>query len=164
MRRPLSFRVLVLVFIGSVVAAPGAGRAVAVAELSPPAGEALQVLITTAELVVGQNRFAFGLLKEHQLLEDAHAVVRVYALEGQQRQLKTAVPASYERLEVVEQGNRVHVHPDGTRHVHHEETDMRGIYVAQVPFEWPGPWGLEVLATQGNGSMEVVKFRMIRLQ
>jgi hypothetical protein len=45
------------------------------AVLSPPAGEALQVLITTTELVVGQNRFAFGLLKEHQLLEDAHAVV-----------------------------------------------------------------------------------------
>src|SRR5438034_3433129 len=66
--------------------------------------------------------------------------------------------ASYARLEVVEQGNRVHVHPDGTRHVHHEETDMRGIYVAQVPFEWPGTWGLEVLATQGNGSMEVSRF------
>jgi hypothetical protein len=45
------------------------------AVLSPPAGEALQVLITTTALVVGQNRFAFGLLKEHQLLEDAHAVV-----------------------------------------------------------------------------------------
>src|SRR5215468_301351 len=158
MQRLLGFRVLVLVLLGSVVAAPPVGRATAVAELSPPAGEALQVLITTAELVVGQNRFAFGLLKEHQLLEDAHAVVRVYALEGQQGHLQTEVPASYARLEVVEQGNRVHVHPDGTRHVHHEETDMRGIYVAQVPFEWPGPWGLEVLATQGNGSMQVLRF------
>ena len=82
MRRLLDCCVLVLVFLGSVVAAPRAGRGAAVAELSPPAGEALQVLITTAELVVGQNRFAFGLLKEHQLLEDARAVVRVYALEG----------------------------------------------------------------------------------
>ena len=158
MRRPLSFRVLVLVFLGSVVAAPWVGRAAAGAELSPQAGEVLQVLITTAELVVGQNRFAFGLLKEHQLLEDAHAVVRVYALEGQQGQLKTEVPASYERPEVVEQGNRVHVHPDGTRHVHHEEADMRGIYVAQVSFAWPGTWGLEVLATLSNGSTEVSRF------
>ena len=158
MRRLLGCCVLVLVFLGSVVAAPRVGRAAAVAELSPPAGEALQVLITTAELVVGQNRFAFGLLKEHQLLEDAQAVVRVYALQGQQGQLQTEVPAPYARLEVVEQGNRVHVHPDGTRHVHHEETDMRGIYVAQVPFERPGTWGLEVLATQGNGSTEVSRF------
>ena len=81
MRRLLSFRVLVG-FLGSVAAALAAGRATAGAELSSPSGEALQVLITTAELVVGQNRFAFGLLKEHQLLEDAHAVVRVYTLEG----------------------------------------------------------------------------------
>ena len=158
MRRLLSFRVLVLVFLGSVAAAPGAGRVTAGAELSPQASEALQVLITTAELVVGQNRFAFGLLKEHQLLEDAHAVVRVYALEGQQGQLQTEVPASYARLEVVEQGNRVHVHPDGTRHVHNEEADMRGIYVAQLSFERPGTWGLEVLATPGNGSTEVSRF------
>src|SRR5215510_5482039 len=133
MRRLLSCRVLMMVFLGSIIAAPQVGRAAAGAELSPQASEALQVLITTAELVVGQNRFAFGLLKEHQLLEDAHAVVRVYALEGQQGQLKTEVPASYAKLEVVEQGHRVHVHPDGTRHMHNEETDIRGIYVAQVP-------------------------------
>ena len=158
MRRLLGFRVLVLVFLGSVVAAPRVGRATAGAELSPQVGEVLQVLITTAELVVGQNRFAFGLLKEHQLLQDAHAVVRVYALQGQQGQLQTEVPAPYARLEVVEQGNRVHVHPDGTRHVHHEEIDMRGIYVAQVPFERPGTWGLEVLATQDNGATEMSRF------
>jgi len=116
------------------------------------------VLITTAEMVVGQNRFAFGLLKEHQLLEEAHAVVRVYAFEGQHGQLKTEVPASYARLEVVEQGHRVHVHPDGTRHVHNEETEMRGIYVAQVLFARPGTWGVEVRATPGNGATEVARF------
>jgi hypothetical protein len=158
MQRLLGCFWVVLVFLGSIVFAPQVGRAAAVAELSPPAGEELQVLITTAELVVGQNRFAFGLLKEHQLLEDAHAVVRVYALQGQQGQLQTEVPAPYAKLEVVEQGHRVHVHPDGTRHMHNEETDMRGIYVAQVSFARPGTWGLEVLAMQGNGSMEVSRF------
>src|SRR5437016_10245139 len=91
---------LVLGLLGSVAAAPQEGRATAGAELSPQPGEALQVLITTAEMVVGQNRFAFGLLKEHKLLEDAQAVVRVYALEGQQGHLQTEVPASYARLEV----------------------------------------------------------------
>lgn len=158
MRRLLGFRILAVVCLGSVAAALAAGRAPAGAELSPPAGATLQVLITTAELVVGPNRFAFGLLKEHQLLEDAQAVVRVYALEGQQGHLQTEVPASYTRLEVIEQGNRVHVHPDGTRHRHHEETDVRGIYVAQIPFARPGAWGLEVLATPGNGSPEVSRF------
>ena len=157
MRWLLSFPVLVLVFLAGVVAAPRAEMATAGTELSAPAGEALQVLITTSELVVGQNRFAFGLLKEHQLLEDAHVVIRVYAREGQHGQLQTEVPASYARLEVVEQGHRVHVHPDGTRHVHQEATDVRGIYVAQLTFAWPGPWGLEVRVRQSNGATEVAR-------
>ena len=42
--------------------------------------------------------------------------------------------------------------------MHNEETDMRGIYVAQVSFARPGTWGLEVLAMQGNGSTEVSRF------
>jgi hypothetical protein len=48
MRRRLGFRVLVWVCLGSVVAAPQGGRVMAEAVLSPPAGEALQGLITTA--------------------------------------------------------------------------------------------------------------------
>jgi hypothetical protein len=149
---------LVLVCLGSVAGAPGAERVTAVAERAPPVDEALQVLITTSELVVGQNRFAFGLLKEHTLLEQAQAAVRVYALQGQQGHLQTEVPAPYAPLEIVEQGKQVHVHPDGTRHVHNEQTDVRGIYVAQVAFERPGTWGLEVRAKQGDGPLEVSRF------
>jgi hypothetical protein len=67
--------------------------------------------------------------------------------------LKAQVPAPYARLEVVEQSKRVHIHPDGTRHVHNEATDVRGIYVTQVTFEQPGPWGLEVLVRQGSGPL-----------
>jgi hypothetical protein len=121
--------------------------------LVPEAGGGFQPVIMTSELVVGQNRLAFGLLKEHQLLDEADVVVRVYALHGQQAQLKAQMRAPYARLEVVEQGNRVHVHPDGTRHVHNEATDVRGLYVTQVTFERPGPWGLEVLAKQGSGPL-----------
>jgi hypothetical protein len=46
----------------------------------------------------------------------------------------------------------VHVHPDGTQHVHQEETDLRSLYVTPIAFAWPGNWGLEVLAPGGNGS------------
>ena len=115
-------------------------------------------MLTTSELVVGQNRLAFGLLKEHQLLDEADVVVRVYELHGQQAQLKAQTRAPYARLEIVEQGKRVHMHPDGTRHVHNEATDIRGIYVTQVNFERPGPWGLEVLAKQGDGPVAVWRF------
>ena len=108
-------------------AVPGPG-------LAPQAGGGFQPVIMTSELVVGQNRLAFGLLKEHQLLDDADVVVRVYELHGQQAQLKAQMPAPYARLEIVEQGKRVHIHPDGRRHVHNEATDVRGIYVTQVTF------------------------------
>jgi hypothetical protein len=115
-------------------------------------------VLTTSELVVGHNRLAFGLLKEHQLLDEANVMVRVYELQGQHAQLKAQVPAPFTRLEVVEQGKRVHIHPDGRRHVHNEATDMRGIYVTQVTFERPGPWGLEMLARQGDGPVTVSRF------
>ena len=32
----------------------------------------LQPVITTSELIVGENRFAFGLVKANKLLENAH--------------------------------------------------------------------------------------------
>ena len=63
---------------------------------------------------MGQNRLAFGLLKAHQLLDEADVVVRVYDLRGQRAHLKGQTRAPYVRLEIVEQGRRVHIHPDGT--------------------------------------------------
>ena len=154
---------LVLAFVALRLLGPAAvawcegGRATAPG-LTPQAGGGLQPVLTTSELVVGQNRVAFGLLKEHQLLDEADVVVRVYELHGQQAQLKAQMRVPYARLEIVEQGKRVHVHPDGTRHVHNEATDVRGLYVTQVTFERPGPWGLEVLARQGDGPVEVSRF------
>ena len=41
------------------------------------AAEPIQPLITTSELVVGMNRFAFGLLKDHKLLEGANVTLRL---------------------------------------------------------------------------------------
>jgi hypothetical protein len=123
----------------------------------PQASGGLQPLITTSELVVGQNRFAFGLLKGPQPLDEADVVVRVYELHGQQGQLQAQIRVPYARLEVVEQGQRVHLHPDGTRHVHNEATDVHGIYVTYINFERPGPWGLEILARQGDGPDEVAR-------
>jgi hypothetical protein len=123
-----------------------------------PADGALRPVVTTSELVVGQNRLAFGLLKNHTLLEDAEVVVRVYEIANQQARLRMELTAPYERLKVVEQGQRVHIHPDGSRHVHSAETDIRGLYVTYVTFERPGTWGLEVLAKQADGQAEAVRF------
>jgi hypothetical protein len=158
MQQLLVLALVALGCFGPTAVAGCEGGAAPVPALAPQGGGGVQPVIMTSELVVGPNRLAFGLLQEHQLLEEADVVVRVYALHGQQAQLKAQMQVPYARLEVVEQGMRVHVHPDGTRHVHNEATDVRGFYVTQVTFERPGPWGLEVLAKQGDGPVAVSRF------
>ena len=46
------------------------------------ADDALKPLITTAELTVGQNRFAFGLAKRGKLIDRADVLVRLFDLQG----------------------------------------------------------------------------------
>ena len=149
-----------LALLGTATAARCEGGMAPAPGLAPQAGGGLRPVITTSELVVGQNRLAFGLLKEHQPLDEAAVVVRVYELHGQQARLQAETRALYARLEIIERGQRVHFHPDGTRHVHHEATDVRGIYVTQVTFERPGIWGFEVLAQQRDGPVEVAQFTL----
>jgi hypothetical protein len=161
MQQALVLRVVGLLFLVAACCIQLTERWAVAAEPSTPVGGALQVLITTSELVVGQNRFAFGLLQHNKLLDAATVAVRVYDIRDQQApQLMAETPALYHKLEVVEQGNRVHVHPDGTRHVHSETTDVQGIYVAQMIFVHPGPWGLEILVQQGDGPVETARLRV----
>jgi hypothetical protein len=127
------------------------------AQPAPPAADGFEVLLTTSELVVGQNRLAFALQKDGRLLADARAVVRIYAIDGEDAQLVAETPASYLQLEVIEQGKRIHIHPDGTRHVHGDATDVQGIYVAQVTLPRAGAWGLEILARSADGSAEAAR-------
>jgi hypothetical protein len=158
MKQFLVLGLMALALLGAAAVAWCEGGAATAPGLAPQAGGGLQPVITTSELVVGQNRLAFGLLKGHKLFDAADVVVRVYELHGQRWQLKAQARAPYARLEIVEQGQRVHLHPDGTRHVHNEATDVHGIYVTHINFERPGIWGLEILARQGDGPVEVSRF------
>ena len=91
----------------------------------------LQPLITTSELVVGQNRFAFGLLKSGRLLERADVVLRLYEMQGQEAQLAAEMKPTYHPVDQSDQG--VHRHADGTQHVHGtNDSDVRGIYVSRL--------------------------------
>jgi len=155
---PRSLSIIALALFVVLSFAAYAAEAAAAAGPPLPTGDQLRAVITTSELVVGQNRLAFGLLKEDRLLEGADVIVRVYEIDGQQARPKAEARAPYHKLEVVEQGQRLHVHPDGTHHVHHEETDVRGLYVARVTFERPGTWGLQVVAKQGGGATASLPF------
>jgi hypothetical protein len=124
---------------------------------STEAVETLQPLITTSELVVGTNRFAFGLLKGQKLLEGAHVTLRLYALDGSQATLAGEHKARYEIVGSVKQRNSAHRHRDGTEHIHNDASGAQGLYVAQLGFPRAGDWGIELLVSQADGAIEPVR-------
>jgi hypothetical protein len=146
--------------LGGACSVHGAVGPAMAAELTPPDGGGLRVLLTTSELVVGRNRLGFGLSKDDRLLAGADVVVRVYDIREPEARLSGETPARYYPLEVVERGHRVHIHPDGTRHVHGGATDVQGVYAAPVTFVRPGAWGLEVLARQADGAVESARLQV----
>jgi hypothetical protein len=122
------------------------------------ATEEIQPLITTSELVVGMNRFAFGLLKGNKLLNDAEATLKLYATDGSEPSLVAEVKARYQIASNLKQDRSVHHHPDGTEHVHGDESGIQGLYVAQLNFSRAGDWGVELLVGQRSGPADIVRF------
>ena len=159
MTRDVLGAVAATLLCGACFVHDGVGSVMA-AEPAPPGGEALRVLLTTSELVVGRNRLGFGLARNDRLLADVAVLVRVYDIRDSQARLTDEAPAPYHPLEVVERGQRVHIHPDGTPHVHGAATDVLGVYAAQVTFPRSGPWGLEVLARGAGGAVESTRLRI----
>lgn len=100
MERPLCRGVFAVIFLVAAYATQIGGRTAA-ADLTPEAGDGLQPLITTSELVVGENRFAFGLLKAGKLLEGADVKLRLYDIDGGEAKLAAraqgSLPSSQER-------------------------------------------------------------------
>jgi hypothetical protein len=119
--------------------------------------EHLQPLITTSELIVGENRFAFGLAKAHKLVENADVQLRVYSIDGPEAHLVAETNALYHPVGASEPGERLHRHADGTRHVHRAASDVRGLYVTRLTFARPGPWGIEVQARDDSGSLATAR-------
>jgi hypothetical protein len=157
MERPLCRGVFGIISLVIVYATQIDGRTAA-ADLTPDAGNGLQPLITTSELVVGENRFAFGLLKGGRLLEGADVKLRLYAIDGGEAQLAAELRVPYQVVKNVKQERSVHRHADGTEHVHGGDSSVRGLYVAQLSFARAGDWGVELLASQANAAFEPVRF------
>jgi len=96
-------------------------------------------LLLNSQLAVGDNRFVLGLTdKEDQLILRANVRLRFFKIDGEEGTLRAETPAQYTFLET----NFVHEHPDGTRHTH--EGNEVGAYAAQVSFDEPGDWGVEI--------------------
>ncbi len=115
-------------------------------------------MVTTSELVVGQSRFAFGLMKAGKLLQSAGVVLRLYALDRSEAKLSGEFAAIYQPIQMSRNGAEVHQHSDGTRHVHDSDSDVRGLYVAYINFPRAGEWGVQIAAPQRNGLSETASF------
>src|SRR5262245_37036868 len=156
MKRPLcrgAFAIVLLV-ASYLVQIGGLTKA---AELAPEAGDALQPLITTSALVVGETRFAFGLLKDGKRLEGADVKLRLYDIDGGEAKLVAELKVPYQAVKNVKQERSVHRHADGTAHVHGGDSSVRGLYVAQLSFTRAGDWGVELLVSQGDVEFEPVR-------
>ncbi len=123
--------------------------------------EPLQPLITTSELIVGHNRFAFGLARAGKLIEKAEVVVRLYDTGAGQPVLVAETNALYRPLENVRPDNKVHRHADGSRHVHDAQSAIGGVYVSQLEFPRAGEWGLEIVARQGSGAPAISRLSVV---
>jgi hypothetical protein len=156
MERPLCRCVFAIIFLVAAYATQIGGRTAA-ADLTPEAGDGLQPLITTSELVVGENRFAFGLLKAGKLLEGADVKLRLYAIDGVEAKLAAELRVPYQAVKNINQDRSVHRHADGTEHAHGGDSSVRGLYVAQLSFARAGDWGVELLVSQANGAFEPVR-------
>jgi hypothetical protein len=66
---------------------------VAIALAAAESNKDLQPLMTTTELVLGENRFAFGLLKANKLLERADVQLRIYSIDGPESRLVAVTDA-----------------------------------------------------------------------
>jgi hypothetical protein len=156
MKRPLCRGVFAIILLVAGYAIQIGGQTAA-ADLAPEAGDGLQPVITTSELVVGENRFAFGLLSAGKLLEGADVKLRLYDIEGGETKLAAELKVPYQAVKNVKQERSVHRHADGTEHVHGDDTVVRGLYVAQLNFARAGDWGIELLASQASGAFEPVR-------
>lgn len=148
---------LVLIMIIALCAAQP-HQVTAAPDPAPDANSTIQPLITTSELVIGQNRFAFGLLNAGKFLEGADVKLRLYALDGGGAKLAAELKVPYQAVKNVKQERSVHRHADGAEHVHGDDSSVRGIYVAQLSFSRAGDWGIELLVSNTNGAVEPVRF------
>ena len=163
MERPLCRGVLARALLVAIYAFQ-IGGLTAAAELTPEAGDGLQPLITTSELVVGENRFAFGLQKAGKLLEGADVKLRLYDIDGGEAKLTAELKVPYQPAKTVRQDLSVHRHADGTEHIHGGDTSVRGLYVAQLSFARAGDWGVELLVSQAGGAFEPVRLAVTVLE
>src|SRR3990170_6704183 len=102
----------------------------------------LTAVVSSSELVVGENRFIVGLLdQDTEEVIDAEVTFRFFKLDGDQQTLKGEAEATALTVDK----SYTHTHDDGTVETH--GAGQTGVYAAYPTFDEAGSWGVEVTAT-----------------
>ncbi len=134
---PRSFRLsTLLVFIAVLVlAVMGCGGSDTPGEREI-ATEGYEVSITSSDLAVGKQRFAFVVLRDGELITDKPVYIRFFKIgAGDQATLvgEGSIPWAPLGIETA-----------GADHSGHNDTDVTGVYYVNVDFDTPGRWGVGV--------------------
>jgi len=102
----------------------------------------LTAVVSSSELVVGENRFIVGLLdQDTEEVIDAEVTFRFFKLDGDEQTLKGEAEAKALTVDK----SYTHTHDDGTVETH--GAGRTGVYSAHPSFDEAGNWGVEVTAT-----------------
>ncbi len=107
--------------------------------------QSIEPIIVSSELSVGPNRFLIGLADEERrtLVIGAQLHFRLFKLGDDGRPV--ALKAEMDARSITVEKNYTHVHRDGTAETH--GAGIIGVYVANVEFDQPGAWGVEITGT-----------------
>jgi hypothetical protein len=72
-------------------------------------------------------------------------------------QLVAEVNAPYQTVRPITAKNAVHRHADGSRHLHTDDSAVRGLYVTRFNFPRSGIWGIELPIRENNLALEPVR-------
>ncbi|MBI4310377.1 MAG: hypothetical protein HY681_01240, partial [Chloroflexi bacterium] len=120
-------------------AMPSPGRPLDSVATRPPPGALASLLVASADLGVGPQRFAVALFDGDQRpITDASVRLRFFKVLGQDRAELTAEADAPFRGQGLEK----------------EGLQDRGVYAARVTFDSPGTWGVEALAVRPGRPQE----------
>jgi hypothetical protein len=124
-------------------------------------------VVAASELVVGENRFVFGIIDNAtgQPVPDAQVRFRFFTVQGNQGTLKSEADGTFiaPARDAGVAGIIQHKHADGTDHPHaNVEADV-GVYIATATFDQAGDWGVEAAFRTKDGKEDkaTVPFKVL---
>jgi hypothetical protein len=155
--RRVSLRLLILPVLTALIVSACGGGGDQFSETVEVDPDSIGVIPVNSEFILGENRFAFGLLSPETgaPIVDANVHLRFYDLnQGEEFKFETDAISRVPARDAGIQEQVEHVHADGSSHTHFNAGDEVGIYTANVNFDTTGEWGVEIRVEKAEEDIE----------